>query len=188
MSDDQKGKPPPFLHVVGGGAEADPNAVAERGRRELDPETFSAEREPTAEEIIETMAQGFMSQLQPALYFAPHFPADRMPSVALFIAKEQYKINTEILPRMVDPQEPKPRIALKFTTMPASEAEADVPRDGVMVQAVRRLEGIIDPGDASTMALVYAFFDSPVARAILKMNGFAYQFSFVGIEPPRIIT
>ena len=88
---------------------------------------------------------------------------------------------------MANPNEPKPRIALKFTTMPASDAEASVPRDGVKVEALRRLEGVIDPGAASSMALVYAFFDSPVARAILKMNGCAYQFAVVGPERPRIV-
>lgn len=187
MSDEKTDSRPPFLHVVdGGGAEnGDPGADVER---EAAPEAFSAERPPTPEELIETMAHGLMSQLQAALFFAPKFPRERLPSVAMFIAKEQYMINTEILPRMANPDEPKPRIALKFTTMPANESEAHIPRDGVKVEGFRRLEGIHEPGDASTMALIYAFFDSPVARAILKMNGFAYQFSFVGIEPPRIVT
>lgn len=140
-----------------------------------------------AHELIEIMAESLMTQLPQALLFAPSFPVERLPEVARFIAAEQYKINTEILPRMADPTEPKPRIALKFTTMPNSQAESAMPRPGVVIESMRRLEGITDPGDACRMAFIYAFFDSPVARAILRMNQYAYDFSFVGEEPPRII-
>lgn len=156
---------------------------------EFEPEPDERPRlPPTAEQLIDIMAQSLVVQLQPALVFAPEFPADRLPAVARFIAEEQYKINTEILPRMADPDEPHPRIALKFTTMPTSSADvARHGREGVMVESVRRLEGVFDPADASTMALVYAFFDSPVARAILRMNHFSYHFSFVGVERPRVL-
>ena len=148
---------------------------------------FDQMRPPTGEEIIETMTHGLMVQLQPALIFAPEFPRERLPEVARFIAEEQYKINTEVLPRMADPDEPHPRIALKFTTMPTGPSDVATPREGVVFESVRRLEGIFDPEDASRMAFIYAFFDSPVARAILRMNHYTYQFSFVGEAPPRVL-
>ena len=178
MTDDTR---PPRLRVVEREPEQDPTA-----RDEVEPE-FDADP-PSPDQIIETMAHSIIAQLPQAHVFAPHFPRDRLPEVAMYLANEQYKINTEILPRFADPSEPKPRFALKFATMPTSPRDAAAPRSGVVIETFRRLEGVTDPVDACRMAFVFAFLDSVVARAILRMNGYAYEFSFVGPERPRIVT
>jgi hypothetical protein len=182
MTDPSK---PPFLQAVPDLPEGEPPEDGE-GEPEF---AVGADgmRAPTAEEIIETMAQHILTQLPTAHAFAPEFPLEQLPRVARFIAEEQFMINTKILPRMCSQREPKPKIALKFTIMPDNASEG-LPLEGVQIEAVRRLEGVHDPMDASRMAFVYAFFDSPTARAILRMNHYAYAFSFVGDTTPRIIT
>jgi hypothetical protein len=140
--------------------------------------------EPTDEEVIETMTQCILLELPIAHAFVPSFPADRMHAIAMFLAKEQHMINTEILPRLLDPNGDKSHIILRFTTMPQSEAEANQSRPGVRVEAPRNLEGSTDPGEAMSSGMVFAFLQSPVSRAMLRMAGFTYEFSFGDSEGP----
>lgn len=134
--------------------------------------------DPTDEQIIETMAQFILMELPIATAFAPGFPASKLPGIAEFLANEQHMINTKILPRLLDPKEKYSHLILRFTTTPASPEEANLPRPGARVEAPRRLEGVTEPGIAAQSGLVFAFLQTPISRAMLRMNGYTYEFSF----------
>jgi hypothetical protein len=161
MSDDEK----PVLSLV--------PAFESDGAEPGAPEPPSEEK---VDESIEREARALAAELPMAAAFAPLFPEDHIPRLALFMVNEQRQINAEILPDMADPNSDTQMINVVLQRTQARLVEAGVPNEAVF-PAYKRIDDQNNPQLVIPQVMVFAFLMTPVARAILRMHGWAYSFA-----------
>lgn len=120
-----------------------------------------------AQELPETMGR-----------FAPHANPEKSAEIAVAIAREQFTLNSEVLPRMAVGGEQ--RIRVEFGLMDGSGEK------GMLMDAPCQMSDAENMHDAVKTALFFALIDSPAARAILRLHGYAYHFSFGAPQAPLV--
>lgn len=126
--------------------------------------------------VLEMEVLALASQLPMAVAFAPHFPDEEIPRLAMFMVKEQHEINRLILPNMVDPNSEHEMLNVVVTRATVAAPGGPKPPQAVF-PAFKRIDDQENPQLVIPPVMVLGFLLSPVARAVLRMNGWSYSFA-----------
>lgn len=125
---------------------------------------------------LEMEVLALASQLPMAVAFAPHFPDEEIPRLAMFMVKEQHEINRLILPDMADVEAEHKMLNVVIVRAAVVAPGGPKPPQAVF-PAFKRIDEQDNPQLVIPPVMVLAFLLSPVARAVLRMNGWSYSFA-----------
>lgn len=136
-------------------------------------------QDPSPEEQMAALQQAMIEQvLQSLAVLAPDKTAEEIIPVVEQVLKEQFTVQTRILPDMLDPvaRAQYPTFVVRMAGPDGSALEH---------RSSKANADLRDAEEGLRHVLALAFLLSPVARALIKLRGYDYRFQQAAYAPPN---
>jgi len=128
------------------------------------------EQQLTPEQLQQLVYDNLVAELVEGLGQFTNFGEEIRVAHAHAIAKEQFDINAMIIPSLVDPNQLRDYPTVVITLTGPNGVKGNL-------QAPKNMVGYNDPGLALYSAFMLSLLSCPLARALLRINGFSYVFA-----------